>query len=120
MSPGRKPIEQKTRYDLALDHLTHHFQMNTLPLAPPLGELPADLVEIREGPGFGKQHCAVCESIISGVGPSNGVGSIDCLATGAIISYMPTPRTSVKPLGESGTSFQPTSRTTGGDLTPRP
>ena len=72
MSPGRKPIEQKTRYDLALDHLTHHFQMNTLPLAPPLGELPADLVEIREGPGFGKQHCAVCESLISGAQPLPG------------------------------------------------
>jgi hypothetical protein len=66
MSPGRKPMEQKTRYDLALDHLAHHFERNTLPLAPPLGELPADLVKIREGTGSGKQHCAVCESLISG------------------------------------------------------
>jgi len=54
MSPGRQPTEQKTRYDLVLDHLAHHFQRNTLRLAPPLGELSADLVEIREGPGLGK------------------------------------------------------------------
>ena len=62
-------MEQKTRYDRALDHLAHHFQRNTLPLALPLGEFPADLVEIREGTGSGKQHCVVCESLISGASP---------------------------------------------------
>ena len=68
MSPGRKSMEQKTRYDLALDLLAHHFERNTLPLAPPHGERPADLVEIREGTGSGK-HCSVCESLISGAAP---------------------------------------------------
>jgi len=60
MSPGRKSMEQKTRYDLALDLLAHHFERNTLPLAPPHGERPADLVEIREGTGSGK-HCRVAD-----------------------------------------------------------
>jgi hypothetical protein len=59
MSPRRKPKEQRTRYDLAHDHLKHHFENGTLPLAPPRDEQPADIVAIREGGGSGKE-CAVC------------------------------------------------------------
>jgi hypothetical protein len=59
MSPTRKPIEQRTRYDLAHDHLKHHFENGTLPFAPPRDEQPADIVAVREGGGSGKE-CAVC------------------------------------------------------------
>jgi hypothetical protein len=58
MSPRRKPKEQRTRYDLAHDHLKHHFENGTLPLAPPRDEQPANIVAIREGGGSGKE-CAV-------------------------------------------------------------
>src|SRR6266436_1297137 len=49
MSARRKPNEQRTRYDLAHDHLKHHIENETLRLAPPRDEQPADIVAIREG-----------------------------------------------------------------------
>jgi len=61
-------MEQRSRYDLALDHLAHHFKKETLPLAPPRGERPADLVKIREGTGAGKP-CVVCGWLITGEQP---------------------------------------------------
>ena len=89
MSPGRKPMEQKTRYDLALDHLAHHFERNTLPLAPPRGQHPADPVEIREGTESGK-HCAVCEWLISGALPLPGQrpALVECVyQSGVVLSF---------------------------------
>jgi len=59
----------RLRYDMALETLARLFEKNALPLAPPRGERPAALVQVREGEGAGKK-CAVCAQLISGERPS--------------------------------------------------
>jgi hypothetical protein len=71
VSPRGKPPEKKTRYDLALEHVAHHFEKGTLPLAPPRGEQPADLEQRREGTES-REKCAVCPWPVSGELPLPG------------------------------------------------
>jgi hypothetical protein len=78
MSPRRKPKEQRTRYDLAHDHLKHHFENGTLPLAPPRDEQPADIVAIsrRWWIGEGMRGVSVVDQRPSAAPTATGLGGV--------------------------------------------
>jgi hypothetical protein len=86
MSPTRKPMEQKTRYDLALEYLESHFKNGTLPRAPLRGEHPADPVEMREGTES-RKACAVCPWPISGAAsvPGQRPALVECVYQSGVV-----------------------------------
>jgi hypothetical protein len=66
MSPRRKLMERKTHYELARDqYLPNLFKSGRIDPAPPRGELPAGVVERREGTED-RQSCVVCPWPING------------------------------------------------------
>ena len=71
MSPRGKPPEKRTRYELGFDYCERGFKSGSIPLAPPRGEQPADLVERRVGTED-RPSCAVCPWPINDPIPQKG------------------------------------------------